>query len=260
MKQKTVVSMLVALSSLILNGNAAITKFNDASASDSLWTNADNWTGNVPGASDQARVITGTTAILDASTSINDLLLGDLNAANDSGYVVITNGATLTLAAARSVRIAWSSTGQSGGVSLYDGSTINAAGDVELGLTASAVSAVLNVFAGTAVTMGGNLEMGLVSSTGASTVNIDGGTVDVGGVLDLKKGASIVMDNAGKLILAGDQVDVVNSMLETKIFGADSVSYDGSKTTVSAIPEPATLGMISAAGAAILFVRRFLVI
>ena len=226
----------------------AITKFGGGLPGDSGWERALNWSVGIPGASDQARITKNSTAILTGTASIYELFIPDLNIADDTGFLVLKPGAKLVVSAQRSIRVAWSSSGQIGGIILEDGASITTSGDVELGLTAGAVSSEIKILEGSTLHVGQNLEMGLQHCSGTSSITVDGGTLFVRGALDMKRGARIELLNKGTLILLGDQRELIQSYIRSsRISGGIHLSFDGKNTILSTTsPVPATLGFITA--------------
>ena len=94
---------------------------------------------------------------------------------------------------------------------------------------------------------------------GNGTFNLHGGTLQVSGINQLVSDGSYVFDVAGegKLIAAGDWTADFNAMIANGYITGTGVTatFDGGNTTL-AIPEPGTLGLVTAFGGAILFVRR----
>jgi hypothetical protein len=68
---------------------------------------------------------------------------------------------------------------------------------------------------------------------------------------------TIYMADSSMLTVAGDKTGLANDRIIASLGGESiSASYDGSSTTFTVIPEPATLGLVAAVGGAVLFIRR----
>lgn len=121
----------------------------------------------------------------------------------------------------------------------------------------------LDVFGG-AVQIGGSLVLGQtltygeVSQTGTGTVTIEGGVVIAVG-LTIETGSLMCVYDDGLMVLAGDQLALVNGYIgDGLLFGLASIPDSGpyAGNTVIETPEPATLTLFTLAGIALLRRRK----
>ena len=127
----------------------------------------------------------------------------------------------------------------------------------------------LDVSGGT-INIGGSLVLGqtltydpgegdpIVSQTGTGTVTVDGGVVVAVG-LTIEIGSLLGVYDDGLVILAGDQLDLVNGYVDAGlIIGQASIPTSGAYAgnTVIEIPEPATLALLAVGGLALLRKRK----
>ena len=170
---------------------------------------------------------------------------------DDGSGMVIADGQTLNSSLAMGV-------GGSSDIYLTLDGTLNGA-TVSMG-GINTISSIINVSSTGVMSLTGNFSS---RSKADMVLNIDGGSVTFGG-LDLEAAgsslATINMMNGGTMTIAGDYVTILNNL--ANLTGDASIVYNAGtdNTIVTAIPEPATLGLISAFGAGILFVRRRLMI
>jgi len=106
--------------------------------------------------------------------------------------------------------------------------------------------------------VGGTETDGEVSQTGTGTFTIDGGLLVAMG-LTIETGSHMGVYDDGLVVLAGDQLDLVNGYIQGGLlYGlasiADSGPYEGN--TVIETPEPATLTLFTLAGIALLRRRK----
>jgi hypothetical protein len=236
------------------------------------WETAVNWDGDaLPGALDVARTAWGTTAdshtvTLNSSQTIDSLQ----NGVNRQGTVIIGAGGILTATGGSYNSIAWNDNDASH-VILTNGGSWNITSNqrVAIGHDEAAVGSSLNIYSGSSLNIsgGGDLEFNDSANTNKTTsfdyyaTVHDGGSATVGrlqfnggfGQLDIKDGGSVTMttDQSGDFagwITDGNLISSDGTLVLGE-WGVDSV-------TISAIPEPATLGLVVAFGGAILFFRR----
>lgn len=227
-----------------------------------------------------------------ASMSFGDLLLvktpnpvlsnttGDYILDSNTTYRLRRNGgfdATLGDASMTVVGLefGFASTDNNSGLTIGAGQTLNSSIFMSIGTQSNMYLNVNGTLNATTVKTGNKTESTTVltvSSSGVMNVsgeysaknnanqilNINGGTVTLGG-LNLENNssslASINLTNGGTLIITGDYVDYLNSL--ANLTGDKTIVFNGTNTiATSVIPEPVTLGLISAFGGAILFFRR----
>ena len=106
--------------------------------------------------------------------------------------------------------------------------------------------------------------LGIGWNGGVGTVNVkDGGTLDLfqlhgDGISSIKAGSVLNIETGGEVYLPGDYTAVVNAYIDNGCFASDGVvgavliTVDGN-TTLTAIPEPATMILLGLGG---LLIRR----
>ena len=250
MKKKKMIMSVALLTALAQVSLGAVAHFNQA---DGDWSDSTKWSGgDIGDGTDSVRIYGGNTATLDYNESVGTLDFGNLNGSSDSGYLDISGGNTLTVAGG--VRLAWSGTATTSGISVSNGTLVAAS----LSMSAKADSdTTLNIYSGGTVDLSGELSMGVNGMSIGSLINIDGGTVNAGSYV-AKANTIIALSNGGKFVLDGDQTSLMNLRAgQGYITGAEGPAvYADGVTTLAAIPEPATLGLLACFGGAVLFVRR----
>ena len=260
-----------------------------AGSGDGIWQNGANWRnqeigyadGYAAGSNDTVRIKGGQTATLTGTAEIGGLLMGDNEAAptliidggqlsvidpnkkgwssisfNQTSTLEIKNGGVLDFAHAGNVLV--------GQVDSIDGTLVSVV--VEDGLLKTAGS----------FRMGGNYDGSHTSSV--HVVVGSAGTLDVGSLYidndnnTLGKGSVwLNLEEGGSLVVDGDQTGQVSTWIgDGRILfngfsgGTEDVDYTstvaGGHTTIVAIPEPATIGLITSFGGAVLFIRRMFMV
>lgn len=193
-------------------------------------------------------------------TANGDSTIGN-NGATATGTMIIDAGGTVN---ANGSWLGMGNGTSNTGVLTINGGTMNVAGHLwAAGGVGSTATININ---------GGLLDVGDAFELGGADFNLRGTatlTVDNGGTLDLawlhgtgaiQDGSVLNINGTGQMVIANNYVDIVNAYFTAgKIasdLGAIQATFADGKTTVIAIPEPATLGMVAAFGGAILFIRR----
>ena len=261
---KSILVCLVAASSVMASVSHR-TWDNNSGAGDGLWTTASNWNtppdaenddiANIKAAANGACTLTG------PEEFIGDLYLWD-------GILNVPAGALLRTADAGR----YDHIGKTAGAT----ATMNIAGQWKNMDSASTTLGIRmvridNANAVVNVTGNGYLRVNTIdvsfSALGTGKVSIS----DDAEVLLTKSTSPLALDangtmqieDNGLLQLVGDQRTLMNSYISSGYLytmdpGGLDVSYNGStRTFVTVIPEPATLGLVAMAGFGALFVRRF---
>lgn len=246
----------------------------------------------LPGAADDARINWGgnTVTVTTVTPSVSKVQIG----VDESGNVIVDNGGVLN---ANRVYAGHNNVNATGTLTVNNGGTVNvadilyAANNSSAGTIDIASGGIVNVgshlwlgatgtatidISGTLTQTGGILGLGTSNAStaggGVATVNIlDGGLLNLWNISgnellpSIQAGSLIDIQGSGQLTLPGDFVGVLqNYVAANKIIGngvngnvsIDLTTNPGS-TTVTAIPEPATIGLFAAFGGAIVFLRRF---
>lgn len=170
----------------------------------------------------------GTMPSLSTASSISDLLVGDAS----GGAMTLNTGAALDVSNWMYVGgVAGSST-----LNMNDG-TLDVVGNLEWGTRAGGTGHI-NLYGGTITTA----VLGM-SGSGTGTMDIEAGTLIVNGD---QTGALSFLQGSGWITAYGGTGTV---MMDYNVTNAG-------QTTLYAIPEPATLGMVALMGGGILFIRR----
>lgn len=253
-------------------GAAVTTVWNPASnpLSTGLWTEGANWSGGVAPmtqAGDWKPVfnVNGTAeCVLDTTVTVSQLSMGD-NGTLNGNFLRLVNGAYLTCGLKPDGTADWSAIGYSRSATLTveAGATLDARSHLFIGRdgsdTTNPYASVVLVDGGTII-CGGNFKLG-----NSDTTKTDGGghvTVDHGGFLDLAQleiintaiGHSFLNILDGTVKINGNIVGSVNTMrTDGRISGnITSVEYIDGHTVITAVPEPATMMLLSLGGLALI--------
>jgi len=198
-------------------------------------------------------------------TTLGDSRIGNNgDTATRIGTLTIDDGGTVTVGS-------WLGIGHgTPGFSTVSG-TLNANSHLWMGATSDADSVgSLIINNGGVVNVAGNIGLGTINASTAS-----GGsamvTINNGGLLSLhhwgdtgsiQAGSVLTINGSGVVIVGGDRVDAANDYFTAGKIASDQgailATFDGgaNETTIIAIPEPATLGMLAVFGAGMIYVRR----
>jgi hypothetical protein len=250
MKKLIGLSVTVVMMASLSN---AFIEYKDLSG-DGRWTNAANWVGGVvPAALDDVRILNGSTACLDVNYSVNSLMVGRTT----DGYLVVTNGAALSVANNATVAVR----ANKGGLDIYDGSSVTSV-NLTVGGRSTSESGYLYIHSGGTFSAGGVLSLGAIPDASENFhITIDGGILSADS-LAIGSLSTITLsgENAVLELTGGDFESELNTLkLGGQLIGATSIFYDGSKT-IATIPEPSTFGLLTSFGASLLFIIRKLAI
>ena len=220
------------------------------------WSDPGNWTNDIPGVNDNKAVFNVADAaecfVSDAQT-VGDLVQGD-NA--DGGIIRIQNGGTLTTTGGWA-GIGYNSTAQ---VIVETGGVMNFGGHSWIGFKAGAEGTV-------------DVNGGLVNVAGMFGLGWDGGNgyvnVNNGGILALsnihgdgstsiKQDSLLSINGTGIVTLPGDFIGVIDNYAASGLIAGNGVLgnveaiFADGVTTVSAVPEPATMAMLGLGALALL--------
>ena len=239
------------------------------------WEDANNWTADfttvygLPGSSDNAR-ITGTSWIagyptLSSAQNVGGVYMGLItddteqlatlnisatgslttngdDAWNDGIQIGWYSAATLTSAGTVDIQ-----SNGSGGTALGMGDAVNGYGD-----------AALNIIGGSYLTAGVDFNANSVNH-----VQLDNGTLTTWGLAGLHAAGQTMDITDGTLIYNTTDVNWFAWISDLGLTGYGSEdnanligNHDGNTWTVTAIPEPATFGMMALIGGGILFIRK----
>jgi len=197
----------------------------------------------------------------DTGVALNQVIIG-FGGGLGGGVVDIDAGGNLRVG---HVVMGWdaSATTDSGVLSINAGGTLTS-GIVQVGNGGLNTHVINN--GGT--WSGGTLWVGNFS-TGSAQVDLLAGDTWLSTAADalvIDTGENVNLEN-GRLMLAGDQTALVTALLDGRLTGYGSsanIQMDtttfGGWTTVTAIPEPATLGMVALFGGGIMWIRKRLMI
>lgn len=258
-EMKKIIIAAICVIGLVGGSYAATVTWDDGGA-DSLWSTALNWdTDTVPTSSDDA-IITApnTTALIDNTVSAVASTL-DVGHENGPSELHITGG---TLAVSGAVRPGYGggAAGAKAGTINMDGGSVTIGGNLQLGLWGHGI---VNMTAGTITVSGW-----LVSAENAEgQIQLDGGVLDVAvlsprnnGVMDLNGGTNIYTQYDADWSAYPTVEEAITNGLITAKHGTgtvvvDTTTYSG-RTALYAIPEPATIIMLSILGLAVFRFRK----
>ena len=258
MKKHRYIGMVLLLVGSVAGQALAAVIWNGAGADD-LWSTTANWDSGVPGATDDAYLApNGATVLIDGTVAA---VANHVRVANTAGAVSldITGG---TLDAAGVIYLGYANAGTVGTMNIDGGSV--SAGKTYVGNWGSGV---LNMTAGT-------LDAGTFTINNANTaltsghVQLDGGAIDANWLL-VKPGGTMDITGEGYLVYTSFSnggtgttiAEVIANGFITAYGGAGTVLVDtttvSGRTILSAVPEPATLGLMALAGGMVLGIRRY---
>ncbi len=228
----------------------------DAGGADDNWLTPENWVGDaVPANGDRVFLdVADASILIDAGDSVAPRkVIGPCE--NAAGTVTLTVKGELTNTSY------WYMGRENGGEGILnvDGGTIHtrdlivAPGTGYVG-TINIIDGLLDIngsVAGTGAYFSSDPGAGVTSGT--ATVNVMGGTLQIALLNELGTNAVINITD-GEMILAGDQVSVVQAYEQAGQIVGDSGSKDliistfvsGEDTYTRVIPEPATIGLLAA--------------
>ncbi|RKX47137.1 MAG: hypothetical protein DRP64_01910 [Verrucomicrobia bacterium] len=266
---KPMKNMMIATAVLAVAGSATASIWSGAALDDD-WDNAGNWDVAPTAWSGEVVTLDTVGAIVNKAAGNDAPGLGDINVVNgalnvsghigggmmrvgqgagNSGAVTVVSGDG-SFGGWKSLQLWGASIGEAG-----TGSFVNNGGTALMGVS------------GAWFVLGGTGTMNL--NGGYTTIDVDatGATFILDGVIDLAGGALAikgdVLSEAGGWILAqkltsyGQTADASDF---TEKFAFDFDTTNTGYTTITAVPEPATLGMVALMGGGILWIRKRLLI
>jgi fibronectin-binding autotransporter adhesin len=268
------VSVLAVLAVIVLAANVSFgdwTWFHDT-MSDNSWTNSANWDNGLPGMYDDAGIAgtTATGAILNTGETGYAYWMHVADNGSPSGSKVTVNGGTLAVTDHLLLGEEGWGAGQQGTLQV-DAGTVNTV------LLMCGGGRFGGGSHGTLLVNGGNVNIAWDLSVGGGYAGVDnageGGHIQLdGGLITLAAGANsgnnggLIMSSTGSLDITGgalslngvitDIATLANGGSITAYGGTGTFVYDYSvegRTTITAIPEPATLALI---GLGVLITRR----
>lgn len=225
----------------------------------------EGWQGAVPGSGEDARLNWGNNVVtLDyAAPAVGNLKIG----VDEGGNLVINDGGVMTSES-------WSGIGVTGAINasmtVNSGGTANIGSHLWMGAGPVGNFGLLEVNNGGVVNVGGNIGLGTINAStpsgGTATINVnDGGLLNLhhwSATTSIQDGSVMNVNGTGVIIVGGNRVNQANDYFAIGKIGSDLgainavYTADGDFTTITAIPEPATLGLMGIFGAAIYFKRR----
>ncbi len=261
MKKKLQITTVLAVVLGAVSAQAAEITWNGSVDNDA--GNAANWDGGVlPGVGDQMQIaIGGSGPVVTANTSVFRASLGGMAWA---GTAAATTPTALTLQSGTFSTTEWFLLGfEDNTTNTFNmsGGTLNVGTDLFIGAHEGG-SGTYNMSGGTATA--NNFAVGWpgagVGDPQFGQLNLTGGSITT--TLFYLEPAGQIDITDGQLHINDDRVADINTWIGdgsiTAFGGAGTVvvSYDGSQTHVSAIPEPATLGLVALMGGGLLWSRK----
>jgi hypothetical protein len=267
MKKNTTFGMALAVLLSASSPVVAALSF-DNNGGDGRWATGQNWSGNggariAPTLADDVTLGLGnaTISIVGGDTALAKNVFGPGNT-NPNLVTLDISGGSLQVANHLNV------TQQAGS----NGLLVMSGGSVTVGDATSDTlkigfrgTGTLDMTGGTLTSIG-SMYVGHNTGGGVGTVNLSGGVIELNhnaaSPLLVQNGGVINMSDDGILkFLGGDRTGLVaNFVSDGRISVAEgkeiSAVFNGTDTVVTVIPEPATLGLVSAFAAGTLFVRR----
>lgn len=250
MKKTLLILLAVCLSAAVSFG--AIRSFENT-LGDNEWFQAFNWSGQaIPTASDDAYIESDYALIEPGDNiSVNSVVIAPNPSFSDPSRLVM-DGGTLNSTGRFAINMYPGTAANTGIFDLNDGN-VSAGGLLQIGKNGN-TNSIMNVSAGSFTTTG-SLEFG------AGQLNITGGSVDVGGIKLSSWGnsATLYMEPGAVFTVSGDVETWIFNRLGGPKFnnslggGADTWALDynvrnAGKTTLTVVPEPATLALLGIGG------------
>lgn len=258
--------------------------------------NARGWqtTGALPGSLDTVRANwggdVGNVVTLDfVAPTVNNFQLG----VGESGEFHILNGGQLTTLSDSKVGNNGATAARKGTLTIDAGGQVTVGSWLGIGHGATGIATVsgtldisshlwmggtsadfsvgtLTINDGGVVNVGGNIGLGTINAStasgGSATISVnDGGLLNLdhwSGTGSIQDGSVLNVNDGGTVVVGGNRVSQANDYFAAgKIasdLGAIQATFDGgaNETTIIAIPEPATMGLMVAFGGAAMFIRR----
>jgi hypothetical protein len=238
------------------------TVWNPGGGSDGRWTTDGNWTGNAaPMIAEQYKKVVfnvegAVECVLDTSAAVAQLVVGD-NGTSAGTYLRLADGAYLTAGARPGATPVWTAIGYNrpATVTVESGAVLETADYMLIGFSETGTSELM--IEGGTVNVPTAINMGNTENTSFGIVTIDEGGLFNCGSLNIKNASSYIDLRHGILVLNGDQVGTVNSLISAgkiRAYGAAGsfdVDYNNitpGQTTVRALRSvPYVLGYLQSA-------------
>ena len=253
--------------SLFLVGNvlAAGTVFNGTVSDD--WNDAANWSAGLPGGNGDG----GWEPLVMGDGANCVIYSGNTGTLSDHSQVY---GGTFTLQAGATLQHANpadTSSYFSASIGATAGATLNFDGTANLGILRmdGRMATTANITGD--VTISRSIDYPWEANTGQATINVNGGTLDIRGAnFEFRAAGGSVLPvfniAGGEVLVSGnitDIIDAINNPAQGIIQangGAGTFAYDytagGDYTTITAVPEPATLTLLALGGLSLIRRKR----